>query len=155
MDIKNPLEVEKELRKTTDGLGMRVDPRIFKSCVILNSLGHKTRQSCEGHPHRYSTYPWIDIYYNKKETPENYLKSSKNFYNTLFQDLKEFYNTKNIIYDQMITFEKFRGKVFLVRLSQLENSKCYKNKREEKIEKYLQEINEFCQFLSKKYNLNY
>ena len=48
---------------------------------------------------------------------------------------------------------KFGKKIFTVRISQLQNSKCFENKRSEKLEKYLQEINEFCEFLSNKYKL--
>jgi hypothetical protein len=155
MNIKNPLEVEKILIETTDNLGMPIDSRIFKACVILNSLGYKTRQSCQGHTENYTTYPWIEIYYNEQVTPEYYLASSKHFYDNLFQDLKYYYQTKEFKYDEMITFEKFKAKIFIVRLSQQQNSKCFKNKREEKLETYLYEINDFCQFLNQKYNLNY
>ena len=155
MNIKNPLEVEKILRETTDNLGMPIDSRIFKACVILNSLGYKTRQSCQGHAENYTTYPWIEIYYNEQVTPEYYLASSKHFYDNLFQDLKYYYQTKEFKYDEMITFEKFKAKIFIVRLSQQQNSKCFKNKREEKLETYLYEINDFCQFLSQKFDLNY
>jgi hypothetical protein len=155
MNIKNPLEVEKILIETTDNLGMPIDSRIFKACVILNSLGYKTRQSCQGHAENYTTYPWIEIYYNEQVTPEYYLASSKHFYDNLFQDLKYYYQTKEFKYDEMITFEKFKAKIFIVRLSQQQNSKCFKNKREEKLETYLYEINDFCQFLNQKYDLNY
>ena len=90
--INNLTEVEKILRETTDNLGMPIDSRIFKACVILNSLGYKTRQSCQGHAENYTTYPWIEIFYNEEVSPEYYLASSKHFHDNLFQDLKLYYD---------------------------------------------------------------
>jgi len=49
MKIKNPKEVEKEFKRMADNLGFGIDQNIFRSVIILNSLGYKTRQSCEGH----------------------------------------------------------------------------------------------------------
>ena len=153
MIIKNPAEVEKNLREATDKHGMPIDSRIFKACVILNSLGYKTRQSCEGHNENFTSYPWIDIIWNENTTPDYYEESAKFFYDNLFQDLKDFYTNRKVNYDERITFKKFGKKIFTVRISQLQNSKCFENKRSEKLEKYLQEINEFCEFLSNKYKL--
>jgi len=153
MNKLNPYEVEKNLREVTDLVGMPIDSGIFRSCVILNSLGYKTRQSCEGHEESYNTYPWIDLIWDADTTPEYYESSAKFFYENLFQDLKQFYKNRNTKYNQQITIEYFSSKKFNVRLSQMQNLKCYRNKRKEKLKEYLNEINDFCEFLNKKYNI--
>lgn len=152
----NPKEVEAKFKNITDSVGMGIDKNIFRSVVILNSLGYETRQSCEGHAGRYSTKPWIEIQW-KKENTEEYLKESlKFFYENLFQDLKEFYqNRKNIPYDQQIILEIMGSGQLRVRLSHYENSKCFAGRRKEKLKAYLKEINDFCEFLNQKYHLNY
>ena len=55
--LQNPKDIEEKIKNVTDGLGMPLDEGVFRSVVILNSLGLKTRQSCEGHVDRYSTSP--------------------------------------------------------------------------------------------------
>ncbi|NBO17445.1 MAG: hypothetical protein EBV07_00945, partial [Proteobacteria bacterium] len=57
-------------------------------------------------------------------------------------------------YDQTILCSKFKEKELIIRLSQFENSKCFKDKRTEKLNEYLKEINDFCEFLNAKYQLN-
>lgn len=152
----NPKEVEAKFKTVADSVGMGIDTNIFRSVVILNSLGYETRQSCEGHIDRYSTKPWIEIQWVKENSEEYLQKSLKFFYESLFQDLKEFYqNRKNIPYDQQIILEIMGSGQLRVRLSQYENSKCFKGRRGEKIATYLKEINDFCEFLNQKYQLNY
>lgn len=154
--ILNPKEVEAKFKNIADSVGMGIDKNIFRSVVILNSLGYETRQSCEGHVERYSTKPWIEIQWKKENTEEYLRESLKFFYENLFQDLKEFYqNRKNIPYDQQIILEIMGSGQLKVRLSQYENSKCFKGKRKEKLKLYLKEINDFCEFLNQKYGLNY
>jgi len=53
--------MEKEIDSITDGLGLGIDPGIKKTVVVLNLLGFKTSQSCEGHIGRGLPYPWIDF----------------------------------------------------------------------------------------------
>jgi hypothetical protein len=152
----NPKEVEAKFKNVADSVGMGIDKNIFRSVVILNSLGYETRQSCEGHINRYSTKPWIEVQWVKENSEEYLQKSLKFFHENLFQDLKEFYqNRKNIPYDQQIILEIMGSGQLRVRLSQYENSKCFKGRRAEKIAAYLKEINDFCEFLNQKYQLNY
>lgn len=135
---------------------MTIDKNIFRSVVILNALGYETRQSCEGHLNRYSTMPWIEIQWIEEDSNEYFQRSLKFFYENLFQDLKEYYqNKKYVPYDQQIILEIMGSGQLRVRLGQYQNSKCFKNKRKEKLKAYLQEINDFCEFLNQKYNLNY
>jgi uncharacterized protein (UPF0335 family) len=158
LKIKNPQEVEEEFKNVADKLGLGIDKNIFRSVVILNSLGYKTRQSCEGHLERYSTKPWIDFVWDEENTEEYFNKNLNFIYQNLFQDLKEFYqNRKGVPFDQRIILDIINnkeGKLWIV-LSQNDNSKCFEGKREEKLKNYLQEINDFCEFLNKKYRLNY
>ena len=155
LKIKNPEEIEPIFKEMGDKLGMGIDENIFRSIVILNSLGYKTRQSCEGHEDRYSTYPWIDLIWDeKKDDPDYYNESLEEFHKNIFQDLKEFYKNRKVPYDQIISFRKYDKGELLVRLCQNQNSKCFEN-RPEKLKLYVNEINEFCEFLNHKYNLNY
>lgn len=155
-EILNPIEVEKKFKNVGDRLGLGIDKNIFRSVVILNTLGYKTRQSCEGHLGKYVTKPWIEIEWKEEDTKEYLQKSLKYLYENLFQDLKEFYQSrKKIPYDQNIILEIMGDGQLRVRLSHYENSKCFKNKRKEKLKNYLKEINDFCEFLNKKYKLNY
>ncbi|GHO66856.1 hypothetical protein KSC_057480 [Ktedonobacter sp. SOSP1-52] len=54
-------EACQQFRKTTDRLGMPIDEGIFETVVVLNLLGVKTRQSCEGHLERGSFAPWVTL----------------------------------------------------------------------------------------------
>ena len=45
----------------TDSLGAEVDPGIFETVVLLNLLGFRTFQSCEGHLDHGTCYPWVTI----------------------------------------------------------------------------------------------
>ncbi len=59
--------MEKEVHSWGDALGMGIDPQIKKTVIVLNLLGFKTTQSCEGHIDRALPYPWVRI---TTETPE-------------------------------------------------------------------------------------
>jgi len=158
IEVKNPHEVEKTFKNVGDKLGLGIDKDIFRSIVILNSLGYKTSQSCEGHIDRYTTSPWIDFTWDEKNTKEYFDESLNLLYQNLFQDLKEFYKDRiKIPYDQNISLVLMDNSMeyLWVRLWQNQNSKCFKGKRTEKLKKYLKEINDFCEFLNKKYQLNY
>ena len=152
--ITNPNEVAKKLVKAVDKLGFPIDEGIFRSVVILNSLGYKTDGSCEGHSDRYNTYPWIDIIWNEEITPEYYNSSLNFFYKYLFQDLKEFYENRKVPDNQSLIFTKFDSKKVSIRLSSKGNRNCYTNSSE-KLQLYLTELIDFCEFLNQKYNLNY
>ena len=54
-------EMEKEVNSWTDALGLKIDPGIKKTVVVLNLLGFKTEQSCEGHIDWGRLYPWVSI----------------------------------------------------------------------------------------------
>lgn len=45
----------------TDRLGLPVDSGIFETVVLLNLLGFRTSQSCEGHLDHGAIYPWVDV----------------------------------------------------------------------------------------------
>lgn len=58
--------------KTTDGLGMPIDPLILEPVVALNVLGVSTSGSCEGHIVYDSNSPWIDIDDHREEDKKAY-----------------------------------------------------------------------------------
>lgn len=53
--------MEKEVARWTDGLGMPIDKGIQDMVIVLNLLGFKTEQSCEGHDNWGRPYPWVRI----------------------------------------------------------------------------------------------
>lgn len=53
--------MEKEVESWTDALGLGIDPGIKKMVIVLNLLGFKTEQSCEGHSDWGRPYPWVRI----------------------------------------------------------------------------------------------
>jgi hypothetical protein len=56
-----------EVDSWTDALGMPIDPKIRDTVIVLNLLGFKTSQSCEGHIDRGSAYPWISFNMNDSD----------------------------------------------------------------------------------------
>jgi hypothetical protein len=115
----NPIEIEEKIKSVTDYLGYPVDKGIFRSVVILNSLGFTTNQSCEGHFNRYNTYPWIDIKFKTKTQKEK--ESALIMAKLIFQNLNEFYKKRNnCAYDESIFLRKIfeSDKEFTIRISQ-------------------------------------
>jgi hypothetical protein len=54
-------EAYAEVSRFTDRLGLPVDAGIFETVVLLNLLGFRTSQSCEGHLDHGAMYPWVDV----------------------------------------------------------------------------------------------
>lgn len=54
-------DMAREVDSWTDGLGMGIDEKIKDTVIVLNLLGFKTRQSCEGHLSWGHSYPWISL----------------------------------------------------------------------------------------------
>ncbi len=50
-----------EVARLKDRLGTPVDEGIFETVVLLNLLGFRTSQSCEGHLDHGAAYPWVDV----------------------------------------------------------------------------------------------
>jgi hypothetical protein len=153
--IKNPKEVKKAISKVTDSLGFPLDKDILRPVIILNSLGLKTRQSCQGHLRRYNTYPWIDLIWDEESTPEYNKQSRKIFFETIFRDLEEFYQNREISYETMLTFNFFKNPKLIVRINSNSNLKMFQTNRKQKLKEHLKELTDFCEYLNKKYNLNY
>ena len=153
--IKNPKDVKKAISNATDALGFPLDKDIVRPVVILNSLGLKTRQSCQGHLRRYNTYPWISIFWVDERTPEYYKESRKIFFNTLFKDLEEFYQDRKTPYENIITFNFLDEKQLDVTLKSIGNLKIYNDIRKQKLQEQFKELSDFCEYLNKKYQLNY
>lgn len=49
------------VKTMVDRLGKRVDEGIIETVAVLNLLGFRTSQSCEGHLHRACPHPWVMI----------------------------------------------------------------------------------------------
>jgi len=59
-----------------------IDKGIFRSIVILNSIGYETNGSCEVHEELYNSNPYIDITF-QTEKSDNAL-SVENYFLILF-----------------------------------------------------------------------
>jgi hypothetical protein len=152
---KNPKEVKEVISKVTDALGFPLDKDIIRPVVILNSLGLKTRQSCQGHLRRYNTYPWIALEWDAEKTPEYYKESRKIFFKTIFKDLEEFYQDRKVPYENILSFKFLDEKQLSVTLSSITNLKIFDKNRKLKLQEQFKELSDFCEYLNKKYNLGY
>jgi hypothetical protein len=76
--------MEKEVSSWGDALGMPIDPEIKKTVIVLNLLGFKTNASCEGHPDRALSYPWVDF-----ETTDKQIESLSNEKQNIYKDIEE------------------------------------------------------------------
>lgn len=64
-------------RRVVDGIGRPIDPGILETVVALNLLSISTTASCEGHPDRPQTHPWIDLGVIDEETRQMTRRSSE------------------------------------------------------------------------------
>lgn len=51
-----------------DALGKPIDPLIKETVIVLNLLGFKTSQSCEGHMDWGNSYPWVSFDIDDSDT---------------------------------------------------------------------------------------
>lgn len=68
--IENWQTLEKEVDTWTDALGMPIDPKIKDIVIVLNLLGFKTEQSCQGHIDHGRAYPWVAFLVENRENNE-------------------------------------------------------------------------------------
>ena len=59
-----------EVSTWCDGLGQPLDEKIKETVIILNLLGFKTRQSCEGHLDWGYSYPGVDFAFDEEKSTE-------------------------------------------------------------------------------------
>jgi len=134
---------------------MHIDDGIFRSIVILNSLGFTTTGSCSGHLEREKTSPWIQFSF-KDDSNSNDLKSGQEiFLNTLFHDLEDFYKERNTNHQNVLTFTEVKSNDYRINLYPHTNLTIFTDNRNQYLETYLKEINDFCEFLNIKYKLNF
>lgn len=154
--LKNSTIIKERLSKAADLLGHPIDKGIFRSIVILNSIGFETNGSCEGHEELYNSNPYIDITF-QTEKSDNAVKCKELFFNTLYKDLEDFYERRDTPHDYKIVFSVQNSSlsIFEVRLFVNTNLKVYGEKRELRVRNHYFELTDFCEFLNKKYKLNY
>lgn len=153
-ELKDPIKIKEKISKTTDLLGHPIDKGILRSVVILNSLGFITSASCEGHEEEYNSNPFIDIIF-QTDPSENVEECKKLFFETLYKDLEEFYKNREIAHDNKISFRTHTFNQFEIRLYINTNLKVYGETREKMVKNHYLELVEFCEYLNKKYHLNY
>jgi hypothetical protein len=153
-ELKDPVKFKEKLLETTDLLGLPIDKGILRSIIILNSIGFPTTGSCEGHQENYSSKPYIDIVF--QTLPEENIEDCKKlFFETLFQDLADFYGNRKVPHSRKISFESPIFSQFEISIRINSNLKIYGEGRAEKLKEHYLELTEFCEFLNKKYQLNY
>lgn len=156
-----------EVEKITDGLGRGIDEKIKEAVTAFRVHDFPTSQSCEGHngEEEGELFPWIEIYPPEPEgleegdekeqkekrrawTAEN-LKQQKK----MMELLAEFYQSRNapfdarLIFDCIGAFGGFRVQSFGAEMMKLLSDK----ERQEKLELYRKEMNDFAEFLKDKY----
>ena len=77
------------------------------------------------------------------------------FFRIFFTYLHEFYKNRNTPYDKIIKVDKLDEENLVVLINFFEYARSFEDRREEKLKGYLKEINDFCEFLNQKYQLNY
>jgi hypothetical protein len=153
-ELKNPSLIKERLSSTTDLLGLPVDKGIFRSIVILNSIGFYTTGSCEGHEDRYGTSPYIDIVF--QSLPDDNIDDCKKlFFETLFKDLEDFYKDREVEHSKKVVFLNPVFSQFEITIKIHTNLKIFGEDREKKLREHYLELTDFCEFLNKKYKLNY
>lgn len=64
-------EMREQVLTFTDKLGAPIDPGILETVVMLNLLGLRTSQSCEGHLEHGCPYPWVMVMDNERSRAFN------------------------------------------------------------------------------------
>lgn len=176
--IKSEKEVlweqkRKEVNEVIDGLGKGIDENIKDDVASFMIHEFPTSGSCEGHPKEKGKketehglpYPWIEVYVpepkgwekskgKKREkleaqwTRENLIQQQK-----MMDFLEEFYKSRETQFDARLTFENigifggFRVKSFGAELIKI----LPDNEQKEKYILYKKEMDEFTEFLKKKF----
>ena len=153
-ELKNPKQVAEQMKNIGDSLGMPIDEGIFRDVVILNSIGFKTRQSCEGHPEneRFGSYPWIDILFSDEN--ESKTEARELFFRSLYLDLVDFYKNRNVPHRYKLTYSEFLGDDLNIRIFSMVNPNVFPD-RNNTYKFYKKELDDFCEYLNVKYKLNY
>jgi len=152
--ISDPQKVSERLKKTTDKLGMPIDKGIFRSVVILNSLGFETTGSCEGHIEEINKNPWIQISFHDENT-NDVKDGEKLFFDTLLKDIEDFYSKRDTKHENVLTFKEIKSSRFLIDIYPNTNLLVFSNDKFKNLKDSLNEINDFCEFLNLKYKLNF
>lgn len=76
-----------EVDSWTDALGLGIDSKIKDTVIVLNLLGFKTAQSCEGHLDQGLAHPWVsfDIEDTEIQALRNKYRDSRNAEDVLRQ----------------------------------------------------------------------
>lgn len=81
-------KMEQEVATWGDALGKGIDVRIKDTVIVLNLLGFKTEQSCEGHIDWGRPYPWVRIASRDSEI-NNLRKKALNIFTSIEQKESE------------------------------------------------------------------
>lgn len=155
--------VRGEVDAIADALGKGVDEGIKEAVIALRACGFTTDQSCEGHigkdDHGLS-FPWVQIY---APEPESWQESEQKKEEWIVENLKqqkklmdlfeEFYQNRETPFESRLTFAAvgdfggFRLQSFGAELTRLLSLA----EKGAKLELYRKEMNEFAEFLKKKF----
>lgn len=84
--------VVKELKKTGDANGLKLDKGIFQTIVFLNALGFYTVSSCEGHLNWGLPYAWIDFSGKTAKKESGLAEKGKSIYWSVFNHARDVAN---------------------------------------------------------------
>ena len=158
-------EIEKRVERIKDAQGKPIEKGIKETDVLLNALGLRTSQSCEGHLEKtYSSAPWVEIYSRLASTKEG-VKTEK------IQETKERMEQQNLHFRKKAT--NLLGMFYQNREVPIEQRLCLsdigiyhafriqsqgaekldnltKEEQKNKLRRYRQEMQDFTQFLKEK-----
>lgn len=83
-------EAQTKLDRTTDGLGLGIDPGIKHVVAALMARDFITNASCEGHIDRALPYPWVQLSI-PKDSKGVYEKANREQHQKIEELLAEFY----------------------------------------------------------------
>lgn len=163
-------EIREKVEQFVDALGMPVDPGIKETVVFLITLGINTVASCEGHIDHGTGGPYIDITSEKVLELEEKLKgvTQKQEREKIVEEIRkagleeakkvlkllnEFYQGRKIEdYSQILILRQvIRGEYRLESIGIEFQEEIDIETKKERLQKYQKEIQEFTEFLRRKY----
>lgn len=169
-------DIERQMAKTVDGLGWRIDTGIMETVVALNVNDIHTTASCEGHLNWGTPYPWINVGSNdhrivereqqiaellsegrkgSQEIEQLYFEVKCIHYQTelkLMKALESFYQSHPLNYDRHLTLVHITrgGCRMRPQGADTQEIRCF-DERTAKLKEYQKEMRCFAEFLKQEF----
>ncbi|MCX6713706.1 MAG: hypothetical protein NTV48_01205 [Candidatus Vogelbacteria bacterium] len=160
-------DIREAIEKTTDAIGHPIEGGIKESVVILSAFGLRTSQSCGGHPDEPrseerapSRAPWVEIYpkepdqkdwYENEELRKEVEAESLDYRAKALNLFDEFYQDKTVPNDVMLGLSPI-AYGFRIQSNGLDSLEGLADQqRTEKGQLYEKEMEDFTEFLKRKF----